>query len=532
MLGLTFPPAAAAGGTHPSPVAGRHAASAAACQTRPTLACSSSAASSSSSSSRRRQRPAQQRPCTAAASSLDEAAAAAAGGGGGEQPPGSEAAALQSANQSYLQHCQEQYGQPGLIDFRSGVNGLPKAVLQHPSGSRAEIYLHGAAVTSWRHSDGHEMLHLREGNAFDGEQPINGGIQISWPQYGVGPLPTHGFLQNLHWSVVDTAWREPEAGQDLSAFGEEATDLRPTISLYADTDEEWAEVWPHRFAALYTVTLLQPDPAEPTDVEVLQQAAERYQPWVARQAAAASAAAARKRASSSEDGVKRGWHSQSVAAAPGAGEEERVPLTPSVLRCVLQVHNCDDKPLSFTTGLRPHFATKDIPTHDKFVKTLGLRGKYSLDYAGNPFEPRLGVEDTHSRFFHDSQETNQLFVDCGPKGDILFCPGTPSHYKIENAAGFTDIGVVHPANVSPVESRNFVQLASARGVRTVTLQPDETWVGEMIITAHDRYWALPAWELEDSSGVPIPKQDSEQMPTLRPRRSSLAEISQLEGQGI
>ena len=87
------------------------------------------------------------------------------------QPPASSAEALQ-ANLEYLQHCQDQYGRPGLVDFVPGANGLPSAVLQHPGGARCQLYLHGAAVTSWQHADGREMLHLRDGNAFNGRDPI------------------------------------------------------------------------------------------------------------------------------------------------------------------------------------------------------------------------------------------------------------------------------------------------------------------------------------------------------------------------
>jgi glucose-6-phosphate 1-epimerase len=105
-----------------------------------------------------------------AASALDEAAAAAAtsSSGGGDAGP----ADIAAATAEYLQHCQQHYGKQGLIEFSAGAGGLPKATLQHPGGARAELYLHGAAVTSWQHSDGREMLHVREGNAFDGQEPI------------------------------------------------------------------------------------------------------------------------------------------------------------------------------------------------------------------------------------------------------------------------------------------------------------------------------------------------------------------------
>lgn len=90
--------------------------------------------------------------------------------------------------------------------------------------------------------------------------------------------------------------------------------------MYPSADEEWSEAWPHRFEALYTLSLEQPDPAEPSDQEFLRQASEKYQPWVQRQKAA------------------RGGGRKAAAAAGGKGEDqERTPLTPSVLRCLLQV---------------------------------------------------------------------------------------------------------------------------------------------------------------------------------------------------
>jgi hypothetical protein len=108
------------------------------------------------------------------------------GGADGVQPPSSsslspeEAEAQWEANQEYIAHCNATYGVPGLIEFAAGYGGLPKAVLQHPSGTRAEVYLHGGTVTSWRHADGREMLHLRRGNVFDGVEPIR-CAGLSWP---------------------------------------------------------------------------------------------------------------------------------------------------------------------------------------------------------------------------------------------------------------------------------------------------------------------------------------------------------------
>ena len=88
--------------------------------------------------------------------------------------------------------------------------------------------------------------------------PRSGGIQLAWPQFGSGPLQRDGFLRNLHWSVAETAWRQPEGEQQaseqlrpspgggfavegpqdcpgLETAVAEGHDMRPMISLYADT---------------------------------------------------------------------------------------------------------------------------------------------------------------------------------------------------------------------------------------------------------------------------------------------------------
>lgn len=36
------------------------------------------------------------------------------------------------------------------------------------------------------------------------------------------------------------------------------------------------------------------------------------------------------------------------------------------------------------------------------------------------------------------------------------------------------------------------------------LEPGETWLGEMELTAHPRYWDLPPWEASDPSAIPLP----------------------------
>lgn len=105
-------------------------------------------------------------------------------------------------------------------------------------------------------------------------------------------------------------------------------------------------------------------------------------------------------------------------------------------------------------------------------------------------------------------------------------PAAPqAHFRLDNRAGFSDVGVSHPITAAPEEACRFVVLASARAVRKVTLQPGEVWAGEMVLTAHDRYWDLPAWELERAEGVPVPD-SPELMPGFARRRAAAYDIDE------
>lgn len=58
-------------------------------------------------------------------------------------------------------------------------------------------------------------------------------------------MPTDGFLKHSHWSVME-ATRSPDFAEDPA----------PSITLLAESDETTMEVWPHQFAAFYTVSLV------------------------------------------------------------------------------------------------------------------------------------------------------------------------------------------------------------------------------------------------------------------------------------
>lgn len=403
---------------------------------------------------------------------------------------------------SYIEHCQENYTLPGLVEFSEGPGSQLFVTLHHPSGTQAQVCMHGATVTSWRRADGSEMLYLRPDTPFNGTEPIGGGISIAWPQLGPGELPLHGILRNVHWSVLETsAYDDPE-------------DPQPSVTFHAESaDYEGGQsTWGHRFEALYTVTLEGPEPPMPSPRE-LAEMEDRYI-----ENGCVMPLDDLKTETPEGEGEREGGAGAPVDLTPDSDGSFKVVAPPSLLRCTLQVVNTGDEPLPFTTGLLTHFATEDLRASKKFCKVLGLGGKYVLDYSTDPMRPSLSIEQQDFVFFEPDSGVNvdRLYVDCEADGEVLFCPGSQHHFDVRNKEGFADIEVIHAAGSAPQVARECVVVAPARKSRPVRLAPGTEWKGEVLITAYNEYWDLPDFEKHDPSTVPVPPK-SEALP---PRQRS------------
>lgn len=122
-----------------------------------------------------------------------------------------------------------------------GAAGLPKLVLVAGDGARAELYLHGAHVTSWIPAgDTADRLFLSARSHFGPGEAIRGGIPVCFPQFAAqGPLPNHGFARVSTWEVIRAG--RTEAGAARAVLG------------LADSPATRAQ-WPHPFALELTVT--------------------------------------------------------------------------------------------------------------------------------------------------------------------------------------------------------------------------------------------------------------------------------------
>ena len=83
----------------------------------------------------------------------------------------------------------------------AGRGGLDRVTLSSRDGARAEVYLQGAHVTSWRPAtDDRERLFLSERSKYCPGGAIRGGIPVIFPQFAAeGPLPRHGFARTSRW---------------------------------------------------------------------------------------------------------------------------------------------------------------------------------------------------------------------------------------------------------------------------------------------------------------------------------------------
>jgi glucose-6-phosphate 1-epimerase len=117
-----------------------------------------------------------------------------------------------------------------------GTHGLPKVSVANPAGSRVEVYLHGAHVTSWIPASADERLFLSAASEFRDGAAIRGGVPIVFPQFSNwGPLPKHGFARQQAWELISV-------GEGSARF--QLCDSETTRAI-----------WPHAFLAEFTVTV-------------------------------------------------------------------------------------------------------------------------------------------------------------------------------------------------------------------------------------------------------------------------------------
>jgi len=127
----------------------------------------------------------------------------------------------------------------------AGKGGMEVFVLEHESGTVAEVYSHGATITSVKTAGDQQLLFLSEAANFDGKSPIRGGVPLIFPKFGGGwegdsnpsSLPSHGFARRCTWKL--------DIADDTVGF----------VLDHTMIGEEFAKQWPFKFKLRAVVQL-------------------------------------------------------------------------------------------------------------------------------------------------------------------------------------------------------------------------------------------------------------------------------------
>jgi glucose-6-phosphate 1-epimerase len=130
---------------------------------------------------------------------------------------------------------------PGAAEVVEGQGRLPKVHITTPE-LIADMYLHGAHITSWKPSQAEEVLFLSSRSRWEHGQAIRGGIPICFPWFGVksddATAPAHGFARTSAWRLESIA----QVGRAV------------TVSMCTESDESTRRWWPAEFRLIYRAT--------------------------------------------------------------------------------------------------------------------------------------------------------------------------------------------------------------------------------------------------------------------------------------
>ena len=133
----------------------------------------------------------------------------------------------------------DQHGVYGAARVEAGNGGLPKISIETKL-CRAEVYVYGAQVTSWKPAGCDEVIFVSSKSHWERGKAIRGGIPVCFPWFRAKPddsqAPMHGFVRTKEWKVEST---RREADESV------------TLLLSTESDEESRRWWPHEFRLQY-----------------------------------------------------------------------------------------------------------------------------------------------------------------------------------------------------------------------------------------------------------------------------------------
>ena len=95
-----------------------------------------------------------------------------------------------------------------MAQITAGNGGLARVSVSTPAAT-AEIYLHGAQLTSWRPAGAEEVIFLSQHSQFEPGRAIRGGIPVCFPWFrnkaDDPKAPSHGFVRTKAWQLDSVA---------------------------------------------------------------------------------------------------------------------------------------------------------------------------------------------------------------------------------------------------------------------------------------------------------------------------------------
>jgi glucose-6-phosphate 1-epimerase len=130
----------------------------------------------------------------------------------------------------------------GVAAITAGNHGLPRVSLHTPAGT-AEIYLHGAQLTSWRPAGAEDVIFLSQHSQWEAGRAIRGGIPVCFPWFrnkaDDPKAPAHGFVRTKAWQL-DSVEKQGDV---------------VSVSLSTASDEATRALWPHDFHLTHRLTI-------------------------------------------------------------------------------------------------------------------------------------------------------------------------------------------------------------------------------------------------------------------------------------
>lgn len=129
----------------------------------------------------------------------------------------------------------------GTAEVLEGNGGLAKVQIRG-SECEAEIYLHGAQVTSWKPKGGDEVIFLSSQSHWQEGIAIRGGIPVCFPWFrakaGDPNAPSHGFARTRIWQLESITAEQGAV----------------KVSLSTESDDQTKKWWPGDFRILLQAT--------------------------------------------------------------------------------------------------------------------------------------------------------------------------------------------------------------------------------------------------------------------------------------